>query len=314
MPRLKYILFACFCSAVIFGVFGCSPASDTMPSFDQTNAFNLLKKQVEFGPRYPGASGHDQARDYLVSQLKQYADSVTLQDFSHNINGNQIKMQNITAVFNPKAKNWILLCAHWDTRPTADQEVLAAKKKQPIPGANDGASGVAVLLEMARMFAKQKPDVGIYMVLFDGEDYGPSGANMFLGSAYFAQNLDKCAVVDGKPVKFKYGILLDMVGDKDLGIYQEDQSSQAAPNVVKKVWDTAKALGYEEQFPSEGSQSIMDDHVPLIRAGVKCIDIIDFDYGPWHTLDDTVDKCSPKSLKIVGDVIAHVVYSEKSSQ
>ena len=152
------------------------------------------------------------------------------------------------------------------------------------------------------------------MVFFDGEDYGPGEDAMYLGSRHFASNLDNNATVGGKPVKFDYGILLDMVGDKDLNIYEENASVNAAPEVVNKVWSTADKLGYKDKFIPSVKFAITDDHIPLIKAGVKCIDVIDFNYGPWHTLDDTPDKCSPESLKIVGDVVGHVVYGEKEGE
>ena len=296
--------------SLVFVVVGCSPAAQA-PALDGNNAFDMLKNQVDIGPRYPGSSGHDTAADYIVSQLKPYADSVTVQSSSQVVGGKTLEVKNIAAVFNPRARKWILLCAHWDSRPFADMEIDAAKKKMPILGANDGASGVAVLLELARAFSHRKPDVGVFMEFFDGEDYGKTEATMYLGSRHFAQNLATEAVVEGKPVKFAYGILLDMVGDKNLDIYEEPNSIDAAPEIVDKVWNMADRLGYAAQFIPKSGLSIDDDHIPLIKAGVKCIDVIDFNYGPWHTLDDTPDKCSAKSLTIVGDVVEHVVYAEK---
>lgn len=320
MPRLKLILCISLCLILLAGVPGCLPAADTLkktPAFDAEHAFDLLKKQVDIGPRYPNSPGHKETSEFIQSQLKPYADGVSMQNFSREIFGKTVRMQNIIAHFNPNAKKWVLLAAHWDTRPIADMEVTAEKKKTPILGANDGASGTAVLLELARMFAEKKPDVGVFMVFFDGEDYAVSESTarqtMFMGSSYFAKNLKTSAVVDRKPVKLEYGILLDMVGDKNLRIPQEAASVNAAPEVVNKVWTTADKLGYKSVFIPEVGQSIMDDHIPLIQAGVKCIDIIDFDYGPWHTLDDTVDKCSPRSLETVGKVVAQVIYEESAN-
>lgn len=294
------------CAALLSVAVGCSPSS--APAFDGERAYDILKRQVDIGPRYPGVCGHDACRDMIVSHLKPLADEVAVQHFAQTVAGRKLMLDNIIAKFNPAAKKSILLAAHWDTRPVADMEVDAAERGRPIPGANDGASGVAVLLELARVFHEKKPDVGVMMVFFDGEDYAtdrPSESTMYLGSKYFAKHLDSAT-----KNLIAYGILLDMVGDKDLAIYQESASVQAAPEVVKRVWDTAKALGYGGNFVPETKYGITDDHVPLIGAGVKCIDVIDFDYGPWHTLDDTPDKCSAKSLKIVGDVISRVVYEE----
>ena len=299
-----------FICSLLIVIIGCFPhgSSANVPSFDETRAFDLLSKQVGFGPRYPGTDGHKNTAEFIIQeQLKPYADIVHVQEFHKTIRGKDLEMKNIIATFNPSAKKRVLLAAHWDTRPTADMEVNSEKRKQPIPGANDGASGVAVLLELARMFAKQKPDIGVTMVFFDGEDYGPGGEDMFLGSRYFAANLSD----ELKPDSIKYCILLDMIGDKDLEIPKEQNSVASAPDVVDNVWNTAKKLGYGDVFNYEVGMRIQDDHVPLIKAGVKCIDLIDFDYGPWHTLDDTPDKCSPKSLKIVGEVVANVVYEEK---
>jgi Zn-dependent M28 family amino/carboxypeptidase len=175
---------------------------------------------------------------------------------------------------------------------------------KPILGANDGASGVAVLLELARMFKEKPPTVSMTIVLFDGEDFGPTLEDMFLGSRYFAKAMDKC--------KYRYGILLDMVGDKGLQIYREGNSQEHAAFVADKIWDAAKSLGREGVFKDRLKYTIQDDHVPLIEAGLPCADVIDFDYAYWHTLDDMLDKCSPESLKAVGETIARVIYSEKT--
>lgn len=320
MRKLIPHLFACIIALAI--AFGCSPgkqsragnatvdSTQTIPTFDQERAFTLLEKQVELGPRCPGTQGHKSGAEFIVAQLKPYADAVRTQDFTVTIDGKQLKLCNIIAHFNPNADRWILLAAHWDTRPTADLEIDAAKRKQPIPGANDGASGTAVLLELARMFAHQRPKVGILMVFFDGEDYGATEADMYLGSKHFAENLPESAALSGKPIKIDYGILLDMIGDRNLNIYKERNSVEAAREIVDKIWATADRLGRNE-FHSSVKYTILDDHVPLIRSGVKCIDIIDFDYASWHTLDDTPDKCSPRSLAIAGEVVAAVVYSER---
>jgi Zn-dependent M28 family amino/carboxypeptidase len=223
-----------------------------------------------------------------------------------------LPLTNIIARFNPKAKEWILLAAHWDSRPTADCEALADKRKLPIPGANDGASGTAVLLELARVFAADRPKVGVVMVFFDGEDYGPGADAMFLGAKHYAAEAAK-GLTWPKREHISYGILLDMVGDKDLRIPQEQKSLDAAPEVMNKIWSTAASLGYDKTFPAVPGDAIGDDHIPLIGAGIKCVDIIDFEYGPWHTLDDTPDKCAAQSLKKVGDVVAAVVYKEDGS-
>ncbi|MGQ9488894.1 MAG: M28 family peptidase [Armatimonadota bacterium] len=287
---------------------GCTPSAVQAgrPAFDGRRAFADLEKQVSFGPRVPGRQAHLQCRDWLMSELEKYADRVDLQTFTQVVNGRSLRLYNIFGIFNENASKRIMLCAHWDTRPTADEELDPANRRKPIPGANDGASGVAVLLELARQFKVKRPEVGVIIAFWDGEDYGLDVNTMLLGSRYFAKNMGK--------LRPTYGILLDMVGDKDLQIYKETNSVYAAPELVEKVWRMAGELGYRKYFPNAQKYTITDDHVPLIEAGVPCIDLIDFDYPYWHTLQDTVDKCSPASLQVVGEVVAAVVYSERESK
>ncbi len=292
-----------------------APRAYQGPAFDADRAFKQLEKQVAFGPRVPNLPSHRACRDYLVDILKPLADKVELQKFDRRVGGKTLAMSNIIATWpgeggksqgEKPGKEGVLLCAHWDTRPTADYEATAEKRKTPIAGANDGASGVAVLLEAARLFKRTPPPVPVTIVLFDGEDFGPGIENMFLGSKHFAANLP--ADVPQR------GILLDMVGDKELRIPQEQYSLTRARDVVAQVYGIAGRLGYRQQFPEEVGQAIEDDHVPLLRRGLQVIDLIDFDYGPghswWHTLQDTPDKCSPASLKAVGDVVVEWVYSQ----
>ena len=283
----------------------------TGTALDENHAFDMLKEQVEIGPRYPGSAHHDAAADYIVSQLKPYADSVTVQRFSQEVGGKAIELKNIAAVFNPNAKKWILLCAHWDSRPFCDMEIDADKKKMPMPGANDGRGESRCYWNLPRLLLSASRMWACSWSFSTGRITVRQIRTMFLGSRHFAANLRTDAVVEGRPVKFAYGILLDMVGDKNLDIYKEPNSEDAAPEVVDAVWNMADKLGYSAEFIPKSGPSIGDDHILLIQAGVKCIDVIDFDYGPWHTLDDTPDKCSPKSLRIVGDVVEHVVYAER---
>jgi len=288
---------------------GCSGSAER---FDGGRAFVNLKAQVDCGPRVPGSEGHSKCLDLIVSYLEKQTKHVKVSRFSQKVDGKILEMANISAVINPEASEWVLLCAHWDTRPIADMEIDPKLKNKPIPGANDGASGVAVLMELSRIFAKTTPKIGVLFVFFDGEDYGRTDATMFFGSRYFAKNINATSIPAWREdVRIRYGILLDMVGDKDLRIYRERNSQDAAPKIVDKIWRTASRMGYAEHFVDEVKYQISDDHLPLIAAGIKCVDIIDFDYGPWHTLDDTVDKCSAGSLEIVGRVVSSVVYSEK---
>jgi len=305
------------CALAVFMLFGCGATAER-PRFEGERAFALLEKQVAFGPRYSGSPGHARAADFLLAEMKRHTKAATEQRFIRKVDGKALEFRNIIGSFGPdgsgrekgpsaEENGHILLCAHWDTRPLADQEVDAEKRRKPIPGANDGASGTAILLELARLFSMKPPEVGVTIVLFDGEDYGITPDAMFIGSEEFAKNWKR--LTHGK--SFRYGVLLDMVGDRNLAIYREGFSSSAAPQVVDRVWKAARESGNSEYFKDEIRHTVNDDHIPLLAAGIKCIDVIDFDYGPWHTLDDTIDKCSPKSLQIVGDVISHLIYSER---
>jgi Zn-dependent M28 family amino/carboxypeptidase len=278
------------------------------PAFDGKQAFSDLEKQVQYGPRVPNTKGHRGCKEWLVATLKPLASDVSLQEVKRNLGGETLVMANVIARWKgQRSSGGVLLCAHWDTRPTADYDPDPIKRRQPILGANDGASGVAVLLELARSFKAAPPPVPVMLVLFDGEDYGPGIDRMFLGSRAFAANLP--ADVPRK------GILLDMIGDKNLRIPREDNSARAARQVLDEVYAIAARQGSSAYFPPGPGPSIEDDHVQLHQKGLQVIDLIDFEYGPghswWHTSQDTPDKCSPQSLKVVGDVVAEWVYSRR---
>lgn len=257
-------------------------------------------KQCEFGPRNPGSAAHKKCRDYIQDELKKNCENVRLQELSHkwSVDGKTYTMWNILGEQNWKdAKVRVVLLAHWDTRPDAPQEMDSEKAKKPILGANDGASGVAVLLELARAMKDKLPkDLGILYLMTDGEDLGPDLDEMFLGAVHFSKNLPK-----PKP---NYGILLDMIGDRSLSIPVEPNSYAAAQDIVQQFYRVARSAGFKDAFPSTFGPSISDDHLSLIEAGVPTMDLIDFDYGPnhswWHTHEDTVDKCSANSLGTVG--------------
>lgn len=277
-------------------------APDTRrPKFDSKNAFDLLVKQCDFGPRPVGSAAHAKLRDYLMAEMKKYADKTVAQDFTYK----GMPLTNVIGVFNPEAKRQVLLCGHWDTRPTADNEIDAVNRKKPILGASDGASEIAVLLELARNFKEQKPDVGVIIVLLDGEDYGDfeKDEGVFLGAKYFAKNHEG--------YNPEFGILIDMVGDKNLDIYREVNSQNYAPGTNDKVFRIARELGFGKNIIDQLKTNVSDDHFALNRAHIPTIDLIDFNYGAWHTLDDTPDKCSAESLGIVGNLLAEVVYREK---
>jgi glutaminyl-peptide cyclotransferase len=275
------------------------------PGFDGSRAYADLKKQTDFGPRTPQSDAHRQCLAYLVSELKQSAESVTEQQFTEKgYDRETLALTNVFASFNKQASTRVLLVAHWDSRPRADQDPIEANRLKPILGANDGASGVAILLELARQLKQMPPSVGVDILLVDGEDYGKSQdlEKYFLGAKYFAKTMPPTY----KPL---FGILLDMVGAADLRIPMEQNSMKYAPNVVGIVWTAAQELGIT-QFAAVPGEQIEDDHLALNEAGIPTIDLIDFDYRYWHTLEDTADKCSPESLEAVGKVLIHVIYTK----
>lgn len=278
--------------------------------FNADSAMSYIRQQLAFGPRVPGTEPARKTGDWIVAHLRATADTVLEQRWTHTLaNGKPLPMRNIFARFKPNAKERILYLTHWDTRPVADMESDPVKAGMPIPGANDGASGVALLLAISDALKKAPPGVGVDLLFVDGEDWGTftPDVDVLIGSTYFAEHLPSAGY---RPL---FGVLWDMIGDADLNIYQEVNSAQAAPEVVQKVWGLAKDMGYEKYFIPEAKEPITDDHVPLIKAGLRVIDVIDIDYGPrnasglvttsyHHTLDDTIDKVSAKSMKIVGDV------------
>lgn len=278
--------------------------------FNADSAMSYIKQQLAFGPRVPGTEPARKTGDWIVAHLHRTADTVLEQRWTHTLaNGKPLPMRNIFARFKPNAKERILYITHWDTRPVADMESDPVKAGMPIPGANDGASGVALLLAVSDALKKAPPGVGVDLLFVDGEDWGTftPDVDVLIGSTYFAEHLPSAGY---RPL---FGVLWDMIGDANLNIYQEVNSAQAAPEVVQKVWGLAKDMGYEKYFIPEAKEPITDDHVPLIKAGLRVIDVIDIDYGPrdasgvvttsyHHTLDDTIDKVSAKSMKIVGDV------------
>jgi Zn-dependent M28 family amino/carboxypeptidase len=198
----------------------------------------------------------------------------------------------------------VLYLAHWDTRPESDNESDAALRRMPVPGANDGASGVALLIAIGDVLKATPPAYGVDLLFVDGEDYGEFGpplVDVLIGSTYFANNLPS---PNYRPI---FGVLWDMIGDRDLRLYQEGHSVQQAPEIVARVWQTAQDLGYAEYFVSRGMTQVTDDHLPLLAKGLRVIDVIDLDYDSHHRHTDTLDKVSAKSLQIVGDVATALV-------
>ena len=270
-------------------------------AFDANAAMEYTKAQLAFGPRVPGTPAHVQAGDWIVRMMKQRADTVVEQRWTHRTaDGKELPLRNVLARFRPAAPQRVLYLVHWDTRPIADYDRVLGNRNTPIPGANDGAAGVGLLVALGDALKKTPPGVGVDLLFVDGEDYGASFdapyTDVLLGSRYFAEHLP---APDYRPI---YGVLWDMIADKDLGIYQEARSVTSAPEVVSRVWQKAADLGYSKYFIAQGGQDVTDDHVPLLEKGLRVIDVIDIDYPYHHTLQDTVDKISVKSLQIVGDV------------
>lgn len=274
------------------------------PVFNPDSAWKYLEAQCDFGPRNPGSDGHEKCLDYLTTELQKYSSNVILQNFSHYDSRlrKTYNMNNIIADFGEPP--FIILCAHWDTRPWADRDSYSGNRKKPIIGANDGASGVAVLLEMARLFNQSAPPVSVKVILFDGEDYGREGEiwDYLLGSKYFAENAD--------PTEYRYAVLLDMIGDADLEIKREFNSYVNCMELQNIVWKIAGEVD-AWQFTNRMTLPITDDHLSLINIGIEAIDIIDFEYKYWHTMEDTPDKCSMESLGAVGRVLVELIYGDR---
>lgn len=271
-------------------------ATQASAGFDQAASWQYLLKQCNFGPRKPGTPAHIQCRDWIKAEMeKNGCTNVRLQPFAHtwSMTRQKVQMWNIIGEQNwQNAKVRVVLLAHWDTRPTADQEFDEKKMMTPIIGANDGASGVAVLLELMKHTKALHPDLGFQFLMTDGEDLGPGLDEMFLGAAAYAKDYGQ-----HKP---NYGILLDMIGDKDLEVPMEPQSNFYAKPLVSAFYSFMKKNGYESTYPSFFGPTIEDDHIPLNKAGIPTMDLIDFSYPSWHTLDDTPDKCSAESLGKIG--------------
>jgi Zn-dependent M28 family amino/carboxypeptidase len=297
--------------AAVALVFSCAGDSAPVREFDGQAALRYVEQQLAFGPRIPGTAGHRQMGVWLDSTLRSRADTVVLQEWSHvTRQGDTLPMRNIIARFNPAAAERVLYLAHWDTRPASGPD-SALDFSRPVPGANDGASGVAILLGVADRLKAQPVAFGVDLLFVDGEDYGifSDSVDVLIGSTYYARH----QLPGPRP---RFAVLFDMVGDKDLKIFAEGNSSVAAPQVVDRFWTTAEELGYTSYFDRRARHTLMDDHIPLQRAGISAIDVVDFDYGPdrsfWHTPADTIDKVSAESLKITGDVAIAVLRGVKS--
>ena len=283
-----------------------------VPRFDEDHAFSYLVAQCDFGPRNPGSDGYYACLDYLITELDQSANEIILQDFSYQEQryNKRYNLENIVARYNPDSEFQTVISAHWDTRPWADQEDLRQDRDQPIIGANDGASGVAILLELAKIMGENPPPIGVNLVFFDGEDLGVPGENSTYcqGSRFFAKNL---------PIpRPNEAINLDMVGDKQLVLPIERYSLEYHPKLVRHLWDRAKDMGLDA-FIGRVDYAIYDDHIPLNEiAGIPSIDLIDFKYPNsyanfWHTMNDIPENCSEESLGQVGALMVDYIYNRE---
>jgi peptidase M28-like protein len=284
----------------------CRDRTPRTREFDGSSAFRYIEAQVAFGPRIPGTEAHRRAAAWLDSLLRQRADTVVAQAWTHvTAGGDSLPLTNLIARFNPTATTRLLFLAHWDSRPTADAPTSRDSTK-PVPGANDGGSGVAVLLGVADVLKRQAPAIGVDLLFVDGEDFGDftkTPKDVLIGSRYYAAH----QLPGTQPL---YAVLFDLVADKELQIYQEGNSLIGAPEVVELVWNTARDLGYAGTFIASPKHTLIDDHLELQHAGIRAIDVVDFDYPSWHTVDDTIDKVSAASLQTVGDVAVALVRRE----
>ncbi len=288
------------------------------PVFDQAKAHAAVRTQVGFGPRVIGSEGHQKCKEWIVSELTNHGARVIQQDFkAKTFDGKELSATNIIGSFNPDSKHRIILAAHWDTRPFSDQDADTSKYHTPILGADDGGSGVGILLELSRIFNEHKlSKLGVDLIFFDAEDYGTEGEENIetwcLGSQYWSKNPH----VSG--YKADYGVLLDMVGAANPQFNKEYYSTNFAPKVIEKVWTIAKDEGVQKMFLDAPGNGIVDDHIFVNRdAKIPMIDIINRPIGSktgfvshWHTQKDDMNAIDPNTLGAVGRVLTKLIYWE----
>jgi hypothetical protein len=252
---------------------------------------SLLGEFCALGPRVPGSAAHRKARDFIVRR----AGEATVDSFVYE----GTTFFNIIVSFNEAADRRIGFATHWDSRPVADQEKKTAKRRKPIIGANDGGSGVAIFLALIDSLKRRPPPIGVDLIFFDGEDFGPEP--MLLGSKEFARRCDR---------HYEYVALIDMVGDKDLTLFREGYSVKYFPTLVDSIWQIGRRIN-PRVFRNEVKYYVVDDHLSLIERGIRAVDIIDFNYRHWHTLQDTPDKCSESSLDLVLELLMKLAYEQR---
>ena len=292
------------------------------PAFNADSAYIYLQEQCDFGPRTMNSTAHDKCEKWIIQKFEQYGCKVTTQKATLNgYDGTPLRSTNIIASYNPEATTRIMFCAHWDCRPWADNDPDSTNWHKPIVAANDAASGVGVMIELARILKGSGLELGVDFICFDAEDYGTPqwfegedpGDTWALGAQYFANNLPEGYAP-------RYGILLDMVGGVGAKFYREGMSMQYAPAIVKKVWNAARQVGYGSYFPKDDGGMITDDHIPVNQtANIPCIDVIPYypdcaqsSFGPtWHTIADNMDNIDKNTLKAVGQTMVQVLFTEK---
>ncbi|MEG1555431.1 MAG: M28 family peptidase [Bacteroidales bacterium] len=291
-----------------------------MPTFDSDSAFSYVKAQTDFGPRVPNTESHQLCASYLEKKLVEFCDTVFIQPFTAvAYDGKKLASKNIIGSFSPEKESRILLAAHWDSRPMADHDPNPDNRNKAIDGANDGASGVGVLLEVARQLQLKNPEIGVDIVFFDAEDYGtPESVDIpgdwwCLGAQYWARNQHV------KNYHADFGIVLDMVGASDAKFYHEGISSYYAQDVIAKIWSAAYKLGHGNYFINQSANPVTDDHYYVNKiARIKMIDIIHQDMttgtgfcSVWHTTHDQIDQIDKAPLQAVGTTLLEIIYNEK---
>ena len=324
----KYIFFSVLLVAALFS--SCKSNKQTTeevlqtvgPAFVADSAMAYCKAQCDFGPRTMNSKAHDLCEEWIVNKFKGFGLEVETQKADlTGWDGTKLHSTNIIAHFNPQAQRRILICAHWDSRPWADNDPDSANWHKPVLAANDGASGVGVMLELARILQNDTTlAIGVDLVCFDAEDYGTpqwaekredSESTWALGAQYWAKNLPE----NYEP---QFGILLDMVGGQGAKFYQEQFSLRYAASIVDKVWSAARHAGFSSLFTNEVGGGITDDHIPVNEAGIPTVDVIPFypdcdqsSFGPtWHTVNDDMEHLDINTLKAVGQTLIQVIYSE----
>lgn len=287
-------------------------------SFDGARALEYVKLQVDAGPRVPNTDAHRLVGDRIVAEMKKNADNVIEQAFTHvTAKGDTLHLRNIFAQFNPAATKRILYLTHWESRPKSDDSFSDADKAKPLPGANDGASGVALFFVLAEALKATPPTIGVDLLFTDGEDWGDfrgveldtaKNADVLIGSRYFADN-----ILPNASYRPLFGVLWDMVGGKDMIFKRDSYSEVVARNINDRIWKLGKALGYKSKF-SDDITTITDDHLPLLGKGFKIVDLCDIDYAFHHKVTDTPDKLSAESLTASGRLALALIRSEETKK